>query len=101
MDERLQLHELLVAALGSENVHFQPPSSTELRYPCIIYERDRASTNHADNAPWSVKRGYSVTLIDHDPDSPVLEKIERIPSCVFSRHFTTDQLNHDVFNIFI
>lgn len=101
MDERLQLHELLVATLGSENVHFQPPSSTELRYPCIIYERDRAITNHADNFPWSVKRGYSVTLIDHDPDSPVLEKLERLPSCEFSRHFTTDQLNHDVFNIFI
>lgn len=101
MDQRLLLHEVLVAALGSsEDVHFQPPTSTELRYPCITYERDRARTNHADNVPWSVKRGYTVTVIDRDPDSPILEKIERIPSCEFSRHFTTDNLNHDVYNIF-
>lgn len=101
MDQRLQLHELLVATLGSENVHFQPPSSTELHYPCIIYERDRGRTDHADNHPWSVKRGYAVTVIDSDPDSEILEKIERIPSCTFSNHFTTDNLNHDVYNIYI
>lgn len=100
MDQRLLLHEILVAALGSKNVYFQPPPSTELRYPCIIYERDRSRTDHADNVPWSVKRGYAVTVIDRDPDSAVLGQIERIPSCTFSRHFTTDNLNHDVFNIF-
>lgn len=55
---------------------------------------------HADNAPYTVDKRYLVTVIDYDPDSPIPDKIEWLPKASFQRAFTTDQLNHYIFNLF-
>lgn len=98
---RLELQLKLEATLGSENVYFQPPENSTLRYPCIVYERDNASFKAADNKPnyhW-VQR-YQVTYIDQNPDSDVIDKLAAYPYSSFSRHFATSGLNHDVFVIY-
>lgn len=100
MDKRLQLQVLLESILGSRNVYFQPPSSHVIRYPAIVYERDSMDVSHAGNQPYSLKKRYQVTVIDKDPDSEIPDKIAALPLCRLARHFASDNLNHDVFNIY-
>lgn len=100
MGQRLSLHEILVDILGSHNVYFQPPANVAMKYPAIVYERDKMDTVHADNVPYRSINGYQVTVIDQDPDSPVPGKIAQLPSSSFSRRFAADDLNHDVFDVY-
>lgn len=100
MPGRLELHEILCGILGSRNVYFQPPESVKLQYPCIVYARSQIDTKFADNQPYVRKKRYSVTVIDKNPDSGVPDKIGALPMCVFDRHFTADNLNHDVFRLY-
>lgn len=100
MGQRLDLHELLVAAVGSRNVYFQPPDGGKMSYPCIVYERERIDSEHADNKPYLHRKRYSVTVIDRDPDSPIPDRIAAFPKCRHDRHFENDNLHHDVFTLY-
>lgn len=96
---RKAFNTVLKTLLGSDNVYFQPPDSITMQYPCIVYERDDISQQHADNLPYRSTRRYQVTYISHDPDSAVIDALEAMPMSSFSRHFATSGLNHDVFTI--
>lgn len=98
MAPRLELHDLLKSI--TEHVYFQPPENIVLQYPCIIYKRDFAETEFADNEPYSHKKRYMVMVIDRNPDSDIPDKIARIPMSTFNRFYTADDLNHDVFQVF-
>jgi hypothetical protein len=101
MDKRLELQALLESLLGSRNVYFQPPESIDISYPCIIYKRDViGNTKFANDKPYNHQVRYSVTIIDEDPDSLILDKIAELPMCIFNRHYTSDNLNHDVYNLY-
>lgn len=100
MDSRLELHETLCDVLGSRHVYFQPPSSVKMVYPAIVYSRNSIGNDFANDLVYKQSLGYTVTVIDEDPDSNVVEKISRLPMCRFDRHFTSDNLNHDVFTIY-
>jgi hypothetical protein len=98
MAPRLELHELLTSI--TEHVYFQPPENIVLQYPCIIYKRDFAETEFADNEPYNHKKRYMVMVIDRNPDSDIPDKIAKIPMSTFNRFYTADDLNHDVFQVF-
>ena len=100
MSKRLELHEILVETLGSRNVYFQPPNTLQMKYPCIIYSRSRIDTKHADNCLYSHHQAYTVTVIDSNPDSGIPNRVLNLPHCRPDRHFTADNLNHDVFTIY-
>lgn len=100
MDQRLQLHEALKDLLGSDNVYFQPPQKLQLKYPCIVYELAVIATKPADNKPYSLDRRYTMTYIDSDPDSSVPEELAQLPKCKHTRHFSTSNLHHYVFDIY-
>jgi hypothetical protein len=100
MAQRLELQEVLREILGSDQVYFQPPPNIKMVYPCVVYRRDYQSTKFADDRPYSLKKRYQVTVIDEDPDSVIPDKVAELPLCVFDRHFTADNLNHDVFKLF-
>lgn len=95
---RTQLQTLLESITA--NVYFQPPLNVEIKYPCIIYRRNSAKTEYADNEPHIFTLRYEIMVIDRDPDSDILEAIAALPMCVFNRHYTVDDLNHDVFNLY-
>lgn len=82
------------------NVYFQPPANLTMKYPCIRYERDGRDTKFADNKPYKHKKRYQVTVMDQDPDSEIADKVADLPLCIFDRHFTADNLNHDVYNLY-
>lgn len=100
MGTRLELQDVLVEVLGCKNVYFQPPESVKMKYPCIVYQRDYLDIKHADNLPYSSEYRYQVTVIDKNPDSPILDRMNRLPKCSFERHFTSDNFNHDVYNLY-
>jgi hypothetical protein len=98
MGQRLQLHQLLETF--TENVYFQPPTNVQLEYPCIIYKRDFASTEFADDKPYTHMLRYMITIIDRNPDSEIPSKVAELPRSLFNRFYTADNLNHDVYNVY-
>lgn len=100
MGTRLDLQTLLENLLGSGNVYFQPPENIQMIYPAIVYNRDFQKTEHADNIPYSWAIRWQVTIIDKDPDSPILTKMANLPKTVFVRHFVSDSLNHDIYDVY-
>lgn len=100
MGSRLELHEKLKKVLGSSHVYFQAPSSEEMKYPAIRYELMDIDIRHADNRPYKHVRGYTVTLIDSNPDSEYLQPLAELPYCRFARHYRADNLNHYVFELY-
>lgn len=101
MRTRLDLDKELRSALGSDNVYFQPPESVRMQYPAIVYSRYNISQHHADNFAYMQSPAYQITVIDPDPDSKIWERVSLIPMCSYDRNFKSDNLNHDVFTVFL
>lgn len=100
MHLREELQDLLEALLGSGEVYFQPPPTVQMVYPCIVYGRTNAKTEFANNNPYLYEKQYLITVIDKNPDSLIPDKVALLPKCLFDRHYTADNLNHDVFNMY-
>ena len=100
MASRLQLQTELEELLGSKNVYYQPPASVKMSYPAIVYSRNDIRNDFANNDVYSQNRSYEVIVIDKNPDSEIVDRISRLPMCRFDRHYTSDNLNHDVFTLF-
>ncbi len=98
MASRLDLQTLLETITA--NVYFQPPESFNMSYPCIVYSRSSALTRYADNKKYLGMKRYQVTVIDQNPDSAIPDKVSDLPYCAFERHFTADNLNHDIYYIY-
>lgn len=99
MGNRLDFHEVLCEVLGTRNVYYQPPESVKMKYPAIVYSRNDIENIFANNGVYKQSYFYQVTVIDYDPDSEIVHKVSQLPMCIFDRHFTSDNLNHDVFTI--
>lgn len=100
MGQRVDLHEILCAALGSRNVYFQPPTEFKMTYDCIVYKREKIDSRYANNKPYHHTKRYSVTVIYRDPESPIPDKIADLPMCSHDRYFVSDNLHHDVFTLY-
>lgn len=100
-NDRLELHELLCQTLGSRNVYFQPPESVKMKYPAIVYSRNRIENTSADNVVYKQDVSYTITVIDRDPDSEIVESVSTIPHIMYDRSYIADNLNHDVFRLFV
>ena len=68
-----------------------------MKYPAIVYALDDIENTFANNGVYLSARKYSVTVIDSDPDSSLVGKVASMPTSRFNRHYTKDNLNHDVF----
>lgn len=101
MDRRLLLHSKLEEISGVEKVYFQPPASIQLKYPCIVYNLRNIDMTYADNLNYRAERGYDITLIHQDPDTPIIDRMIRaLPTCRFDRHYVSDNLYHDSFVLY-
>ena len=98
MGQRLDLQRILENI--TSNVYFQPPTNVQLQYPCIIYKRDFAESQFADNLPYAYERRYMITVIDQNPDSEIPGKVAALPKSLFNRFYTVDNLNHDVYSVY-
>jgi hypothetical protein len=98
---RVDLHEELKKALGSNYVYYQPPESIKLKFPCIIYDLSNINAVHADDGKYLDYRSYILTLVDYDPDSPIVDRVLDIPYCKFDRAFKSDNLYHFTFLVHV
>lgn len=99
--KRIDLSPVFRGILGNNNVYFQPPASHILKYPCIIYERNSRDTDHADDLIYKDYNQYTITLIGRDSDNDdYIDKLLEIPYCSYDRRFISDNLYHDVFNLY-
>lgn len=108
MRTRLELSDILLEILidsgirtadGDGHLYYQPPESVRMKYPAIVYKRNQIQNRFADNQVYLQTDEYQITVVDKDPDSPLVRRISRLPRCRHIRHFTSENLNHDVFNI--
>lgn len=97
MGSRSDLQTLLESTIGSTNVYFQPPPNFLMAYPCIVYKPDDAITMFADDTPYRYTKRYTITVMDHDSDSLLPDKIAMLARCVFNRFYVVDKLHHNVF----
>lgn len=69
-------------------------------YPAIVYNLNDVYDHKADDLGYLATRGYSVVLIDKNPDSEFVDELMKLPLCTYDRHYFADNLNHDVFTIY-
>ena len=100
MASRLDLQNKLIELLGNKNVYYQPPESLKIQYPAIIYRKSNISSNHADNMKYSNFTRYEIIVLDKHVDNEVIQKILELPLSSFDRHYTANNLNHDVINLY-
>lgn len=100
MGSRLELQAIFEDILGSRNVYYQPPASVRMSYPAIVYSRKDIENVHANDSAYKQNLCYEVTVIDRDPDSDIVMTVVKLPFCSYDRHFTSDNLNHDVFTLY-
>lgn len=100
-NNRLELHQKLIDLLGNSNVYFQPPESVRMKYPCIVYTRQNGDSRFANNKTYIYCNRYQVSYIDTNPDSDFHTRmIEAFPKCTYTNHFVTDNLNHEIFDLY-
>lgn len=100
MNRRLELQAKLEEVLGSDHVYYQPPETIKMEYPAIVYSTKSIDEKSANNKTYSFYRNYEIIVIDKKPDNPVIEEIVRWPLSYYTRHFATENLNHDVIELY-
>lgn len=100
MNRRLELHKILTEFLGNDHVYYQPPENLKMVYPCIRYTKDDIDLTYADNTQYLNKKRYSITYIDKLPDNEIIDKLLSLPLSSYDRHYTYDNLNHDVITLY-
>ena len=101
MGSRLKLQAELEEILGSSNVYFQPPSSINLKYPCIIYNLSRTNAIRADNRIYKATNEYHVKHIFKSLENE--KKDELLNHFLMISHdsrFIADKLYNDEFTLF-
>lgn len=104
MGRRHDLHDELVDLgdeFGVKKVLFQPPPSVLMEYPAIVYTKKSTYTTNADNKSYTNTRFYQVTVIDPDPDTPLVDAIlNKFQMIKHVNNFKANNLNHDVFDLY-
>lgn len=100
MASRLNLQTKLEELLESRSVYYQPPESLKMEYPAIRYSKSRLESRYANDSKYSKFTCYEVIVIDRNPDNEVIQKILELPYSTFERHYVSDNLNHDVINLY-
>lgn len=100
MKTRIEFSEMLKANLHCNNFYFQPPETTKLKYPCVIYKLENYQSNNADNIKYVNHKRYNVTYVDKDPDSVVPDELIHLPMCSFNTFYTSENLNHWSYSIY-
>lgn len=92
--DRLTLHQTLIDVLGSSNVYYNPPESTQMKFPAIVYKLDYMDQIHADNKKYIDWTTYKVIVVSSKPDHPAIRKILNLEMTRFSTSYTRNGYYH-------
>lgn len=93
------LKETLRYYLGSDRTYFEPPSDTEMEYPCIIYQYEGEHNIFAGNTRFITYDQYIITVVTYDPDNTIYRRLlnaPEFPYIKYDRRYKSDGLIHDV-----
>lgn len=99
MNNRLSLHNMLLTIAGP-NVYYQTPSTITMKYPCVKYSRDKIDNKHANDSVYTQDNRYSVIVMSKTVDDEIIDKISKLPKCLFDRAYTQDGIYHTIFNLY-
>lgn len=100
-ERRLAVHEKLCRVLNSNHVYFQPPPTVQMIYPAIVYRRESVDRLDANDDVYIHRIRYTVTVINNNPDKTYIQEMfDEFDYVDYDRHYTRDNLNHDVFTIY-
>lgn len=100
MNRREEFQEKLSAIPGVRKAYYNPPTNIRMEYPCIRYLMSNKKVRFACNGRFVVRDRYALTLIDRNPESPILRALEEFPYYSFDRMYSTDGLYHFVCTIY-
>lgn len=100
MRSRTDLQTELENILGSRHVYYQPPENLKIEYPAIIYSVNDYMNINADNIKYNNQIQYQITVIDKKPDNDAIKRILEMPLSSFDRHYSYNNLNHDVITLY-
>lgn len=100
---RLELQAELESVISdSGKVYFEPDRNVKLSYPCICYFVSYTDFSYTNNSIYVGHRQYDVSIIDRDPDSDILKRLENhgFYRLRFDRAYTADNLHHFVYKLY-
>lgn len=100
MASRIALQKELENLLGLRHVYYQTPETVKMEYPAIRYSKSDVDTKFANNKPYMHKNKYEITVIDRLPDNTVINELLKMPMCTYDRHYTADNLHHDILTLY-
>lgn len=100
MASRLELQSKLEELLGTRNVYYQPPESLKINYPAIIYSRNDVDSRYANDLPYMLSKSYEIIVVDKKADNSVIDAILQLPYSSYDRHYVSDNLHHDVIELY-
>lgn len=102
MASNQELRTRLIEATGYKNVYLQPPSNSQMVYPCVLVQRDSAHIRRADDKAYTVQFRYKITRISKKDDGGQFVKdcLENFENCYYDRPYTAEGLYHDVLYIY-
>lgn len=81
-------------------VYYEPPSSIQMSYPCIVYHYTNDRDDYADNKRYFANKQYTVTVMDPDEDSLLAERVKDIPYCSLASRYSTEGLTYWVYTLY-
>lgn len=98
---RLLLHQDLLDFTGHPAFFQKPGEPTpRLTYPCTVYSLARIDKINANDNNYVCWRRYQLTYITKSPADPLIDEfMTHFQQIDFSRHFTSDNLNHYIYDL--
>lgn len=100
---RRELHQKILDFTGRPAYFVAPSSPTtsiKLEYPCTVYSLSNIQTTYADNKTYIAPRRYQITYITKNAADPLIDLwLHHFEMIRFNRHFTSDNLNHYIYDL--
>ena len=101
MKTRLEVQSMLDDVLGSQNVYFQAPPNTGMKYPCIVYRFENFRIDHADNKPYVMTGRWEIHHMYKSIKNDLKEKMIFVaPYVSYDRRIVTDGVYNDYYTIY-
>ncbi len=101
MKSRLELQSKLEEVLGSQNVYYQEPPNTGMKYPCIVYSFVKPKVDHADNTSYILSGRWEIHHMYKKPTSDLLNTmLFMAPYVTHDRRLKHDGVYNDYYTIY-
>ena len=99
-----ELRDILQEIIGPDGyVYYNPETSIKLKYDCFILERNNTYSIRADNKPYQKTPRWTITHICRDArdiDILIDKMLETFMWCEHETSFKSNNLEHNVFNLY-